>query len=258
MSTETFLALQKIMNNVNAQKYTLEHKGHYSDYYDHFQLHQLFYQGLMNSVVADIPDSDLDILHKIADFEELDFFYEFKSDFSHKCWHCSEDLTLISNGKVFSFSHKCNVSPGKFSIKIKTPSKKVLIANDLREIFKDVPESKTNICHFAGVIEESKDYASVNLGYIYTGNKPLYIEQHNKLLSIKEGYNNKTDILTDLWAVCVCDYDDFVKRFKSTYNHEDYSEIFGNIYVFEVEGEDVEITSYLYDPNKTDIIVTIK
>lgn len=258
MSTQVFLALQKIMNNVNSHKYTFNHKGHYSDYYDYVKLEQFFYQGLLNSVTADIPDSDLDILQKIANLEELDFFYEFKSDFPHKCWHCSDELTLISNGQVFSFSHKCSVSPTKYSIKIKTPSKKVLIANDLRELFKDAIESDINISHFAGVLDEAKKYASVNLGYIYTGNKPLHIEQNEYLLSIKEEYNNNTDIITDLWAVCVCDYDDFIKRFKSTYRHEYYEDILNNFYIFEVENEEVEITSYLYEKNRADLIATIK
>lgn len=258
MSTQVFLALRTIINNVNSQKYTFDHKGHYSDYYDYVTLEQFFYNGLLNSLATDIPDTDLDILQKIANLEELDFFYKFKSDFTHKCWHCSENLTLISNGKIFSFSHKCSVSPTKYSIKIKTPSKKVVIANDLRVLFKDSIESDINISHISGILQEAKDYADVNLGYIYTGNKPLYVEKTDTSLSIKEGTNDKTDIITDLWAVCICDYDDFIQRFKLVYNHDNYSDFFGNLYIFEVEGEEVEITSYLYEDNRADLIASIK
>ncbi len=258
MNTNIFKALMAIQKNIMDEKYELDHKGHYSSYYDFLSLPYFFIKGLSNQIARDdLPDTDFYILNKIANCEELEHFYQFNSNINYECWHCGEQLTLTSNGKIFTFNHSCNKKPSQYSITIKTPSKKIIIANDLRDFYYVKDKKNYNVSQFAGVIKESEYYQSANLGLISTGNKLLHIDKKDDTIFIQECEIDNCDVFTDLWAVCIADYEEFISLFTKKYSIEEIENIIGKFKVLDVTNNQTVITSFVYDSLKTENLISI-
>lgn len=121
-----------------------------------------------------------------------------------------------------------------YSFTIDVPSKKLVFMNDIRPVFNVDREDEYTVSlnSVLGKKRECEVYAENNMAYFFVSNTSPSIYQNeeqividpfnvkfkidNKLEEaiIPDDYDERGYICTDLWAVCMADYDDFFKRCK--------------------------------------------
>lgn len=247
---------KKIQDNLFEGKYKLDSKGHYDPKIFSVPENDLFYSSIVGHFLMDVTDEDISDLEKIANCEQLDHWFEYKDDFKKRCPLCGERLTVLSDGVSFKFEHKCLYNSGEFSVSIPTPSKKIVIENDLISLFVDRDTIRDFDLNTSSEKQRaSQFYAEHKLGLLYVGNQPLHLNVDNK--TIVEDYNEKTDILTDLWWISFADHDEFLKQFEQKYPNKDIKDIYPNLLVLDVDQEQTTLTSYLECEKDDKVIISI-
>lgn len=247
---------KKIQDNLLKGKYILDSHGHYDTKLFHSPENILFHACIVSHYLMDITEEDIADLEKIANCEQLDHWFEYKDDFKTRCELCGEKLTVLCDGITMKFVDKCSYKKGDFSVSIPTPSKKIVIENDLISLFVD----RDTIMNFdlntsSERQRASQFYAKHKLGLLYVSNKPLHLNVDNK--TIVEGYNDRTDIFTDLWWVSFADHDEFLIKFNEKYPNKDVKDIYKNLIILEIDNEKTLLTSYLECENSDKIVISI-
>lgn len=258
-NTLTILELtEKIISNLKQNKYSFDLKGHYKSDYNDDSESDFLYHNIINLFVTDFEDEDLFILEKMADLEKIDSYLVIKNDFRNTCPHCGERLTLLSNGIHIKIEHLCSADYTDYSVTIKTPSRKIVIANDLRDFFpEDVLKEDIcyDLCTFTGEVNHAIACSTNNLGYIFTGNKNFDLIKSENKLTIKDSEDySKSEFHIDLWAVCVADYDDLLARMKKYKNLNSLEELDFKYFVFDTNKYFIEIFSHLYNKSNSDVL----
>lgn len=121
-----------------------------------------------------------------------------------------------------------------YSFTINAPSKKLVFMNDIRPVFNVDREDEytVSLSSALGKKRECEVYAENNMAYFFVSNTSPSIYQNKEQIvidpfNVKFKIDNKREeaivpddyvergyICTDLWAVCMADYDDFLKRCK--------------------------------------------
>ena len=121
-----------------------------------------------------------------------------------------------------------------YSFIIDTPSKKLVFMNDIRSVFNVDREDEYTVSlnSILGKKRECEVYAENNMAYFFVSNTSPSIYQNEEQIVIdplnvkfkrdkKNGepvipddYIDRGNICTDLWAVCMADHDDFLKKCK--------------------------------------------
>ncbi len=121
-----------------------------------------------------------------------------------------------------------------YSFTIDTPSKKLVFMNDIRDAFNVDREDKYTVSlnSILGKKRECEVYAQNNIGYFFVSNTSPSIYQNEEQIVIDpfnvkfkrdeelgepvipNDYIEKDYICTDLWAVCMADYEDFLQKCK--------------------------------------------
>lgn len=247
---------KKIQDNLLKGKYILDSTGHYDSNLFHSPENLLFHACIINNCLMDVTEEDVADLEKIANCEQLDHWFEYKDDFKTRCELCGEKLTVLCDGITMKFVDQCSYKKGIFSVSIPTPSKKIVIENDLISLFVD----RDTIMDFdlntsSERQRASKFYANNHLGLLYVGNQPLHLNKEQK--TIVEGYNEQTDIITDLWWISFADYDEFLIKFNEKYPNKDVKDIYKNLIILEVDNEQTTLTSHLECENSDKIVISI-
>ena len=170
---------------------------------------------------------------EILDLRQCNYCDDFISviyDFENKIFRPSDyfmdsgrECPVVSKEKKDKFIYKFDLS---------VPSKKLVFINDIRVVF-DVEEEEDlsiSINSAYGKKVLCEEYVKNGMAYFCVGNSSPTIYQNDKGIIIdpenvklkydyeKECFKKPNDyidrgyICTDLWAVCMADYDDFVKR----------------------------------------------
>lgn len=200
---------------------------------------------------------------------------------SSRCPFCDKAMTFEYNHieKIFtSRSIKTNEQPcihtqlngnNIYSFIIDTPSKKLVFMNDIREVFNVDREDEYTVSlnSILGKKRECEVYAENNMAYFFVSNTSPSIYQNEKQIVIdplnvkfkrdkKNGefvipddYIDRGNICTDLWAVCMADYDDFLKRCKENEIDLDH---------FDIVVVDVNTTQVHVDYNFLNYLIEIK
>ncbi len=247
---------KKIQDNLIQGKYILDSNGHYDSELFYEPEHMLFHSCIVSHFLTDVTEQDIVDLEKISNFEQLDHWFEYDISFPKRCELCGEKLIVLCDGITMKFVDECSYKKGSFSVSIPTSSKKIVIENDLISLFVD----RDTIMDFdlntsSERQRASKFYADNHLGILYVGNQPLHLNKEQK--TIVEGYNEQTDIITDLWWVSFADYDEFVTKFKQKYPNKDVKDIYKNLIILEVDNEKTTLTSYLECENSDKIVISI-
>ncbi|MDI6976254.1 hypothetical protein [Serratia sp. Se-RSBMAAmG] len=151
-------------------------------------------------------------------------------DFDRKVFRHSDHFTHEA-GKCESLAKK---SKPVYSFQLKVPSKKLVFINDIRQVFEVEREDhlEVSIGTKLGRKKECEEYVKHGMAYFTMLNNSPHIYQHktkNEIIidpeNVKLKWDEDTDnikkandyydrgfICTDLWAVCMSDHDDFMKR----------------------------------------------
>lgn len=159
---------------------------------------------------------------------------------SAECPYCGEDdLGVETNGKVLRIVGACSkpegLPPNEFELNV--PSGKLVVANDLRELFPVMGDH--NINALRGLRATAQDYAAAGMAHAFVGSScpALYALPGDQLKVAKASPDEYWDgkqyvkykrkpkfkgeqlagtrlagICTDLWWYSICDYDEFVRR----------------------------------------------
>ncbi len=247
---------EKIQDNLMQGKYILDSHGHYDDALFHSAENKLFYSCIVSHYLTDVSEQDISDLEKIANCEQLDHWFEYIMNFPKRCELCGEPLKVICDGITMKFVDKCSYKKGAFSISIPTPSKKIIIENDLISLFVDRDTIMDFDLNTSSERQRASEfYAKHKLGLLYVSNQPLHLNVENK--TIVEGYNDCTDIFTDLWWVSFADHDLYLKQFKEKYPNKDINDIYHNLLILEVDQEQTTLTSYLECERDDKLIISI-
>lgn len=182
---------------------------------------------------------------------------------------------------------------GLYSGKIKTPSKKLVIANDLRSILKEVDLDKDDYisakfngyttisaCQLANVYNTEFYSNHHNMMYVQCGSggvslfqdkttnsiqaKPEYIFSSDKLEDVKNSKPNEENVgYVDfsLWAMCAMDYDEFVELCKSKDGSRTIEEWISDleVNVVTVKESETKFTSHYFNTNsENELLVEIE
>lgn len=156
-------------------------------------------------------------------------------DFEKKVFRLPDFLIEKDSNPCISYN-KSKKEQFLYEFSLNIPSKKLVFLNDIRPVFKSEREDKytVSINSELGKKRECEEYVKNNMAYFYVGNTSPTIYQHktkNEIIidpdNVKLKWNSKEDtikkineydergyICTDLWAVCMADYDDFMTRCK--------------------------------------------
>lgn len=126
-------------------------------------------------------------------------------------------------------TYKGDKSTLKYDIKIKTPSKKIVIFNSPYSFIELERKDQytVSICSTEGKIKESKLYEDENIGFLPVGNSSpvifkknneivigsIYEEEHDEMLD--KGYKELGYVCTDLWWYTVMDFEQFKEYTQS-------------------------------------------
>lgn len=150
-----------------------------------------------------------------------------------KCNHCGAYPQGETNGLEIRFKSSCPAPNGVYPCvtKLNVPSGRLVIENDLRELFPNPDHFDVNTDW--GLVETTKSYAEIGLAHGFVGNtcpgfylgagrKSTY---HIGTVSTEywdgKGYRKRrvrslgtrlAGICTDLWWYSICDADEFVRR----------------------------------------------
>lgn len=151
-------------------------------------------------------------------------------DFNKKIFRLSDHF-LEAVGDCLSLSNKLK---SIYKFEIKTPSKKLIFINDIRNIFEATRDDglEVSIGTQLGRKKECEEYVKYGMAYFTMLNNSPHIYQNktkNEIIIDPENvklkwdkdtdniknindYDDKGYVITDLWAVCMADYDDFMRR----------------------------------------------
>jgi len=155
------------------------------------------------------------------------------------CHVCDQDIKMTFDGKTFRSTTKCPYPNGmpEYSIELPVPSGKLVLANDLRDLFEDEYEEVDlrpgsrgwgfNVNTDMGCRQVFEAYGELGMAHGFVGNTcpGMYrIDKNTLTLSMikhdedyecieKEMPGKRVGgVCTDLWWYSVVDYDDYVKR----------------------------------------------
>jgi hypothetical protein len=156
------------------------------------------------------------------------------------CHVCDEPVTYSFDGVTFRAQSKCKFSGGmpEYSIDLAVPSGKLVVANDLRNLFDNEyqeidlrPSSRGwgfNINTDMGSRQVFEAYGELGMAHGYVGNScpGMFRVDKNTLTLSMVKYDEETDdyvkgeepgecvggVCTDLWWYSVVDYDNYVRR----------------------------------------------
>lgn len=273
--------------------------------------------GVNTSVLPKAIESDI---YDISLFESIYSIFDFDnecglmvSDDDFSCGCCGDELKALLDINTLkislypTFDHKSK-SPeetleprecpypkgiGAYSNTIRTPSKKLVVANDLRPILSSVGlendeyiDSKFNgyssisSSQLANVYNTEYYTAYHNMMYIQCGDggidlfqdsvtkkieaKPEYIyntEEMSETANFRPTEKNVGHISFSLWAMCAMDYDQFTELCKSkdkSISDEKWIEELDAI-IIEVKGKETKFTSHYFNNNtENELLAEIK
>lgn len=156
-------------------------------------------------------------------------------DFEKKIFRLPDFLLEEDNTACISYN-KDKKAKFIYNFSLNIPSKKLVFLNNIFPVFKVEREDKYTVSLNSelGKKRECEEYVKNNMAYFYVGNTSPNIYQNknkNEIIidpdNVKLKWDNKTDsikkideyddrgyICTDLWAVCMLDYDDLIVRCK--------------------------------------------
>lgn len=198
---------QTIFNGKKRKKHSVFINKYEPNYIEILELRQCNYCDDFISVIYDFEN-------KI--FRPSDYFMD-----------SGRECPIIAKEKKDKFIYKFDLS---------VPSKKLVFINDIRQVFDVEKEGDLSISINSAYGKKvlCEEYVKNGMAYFCVGNTSPSIYQHkiknqiiidpdnvklkwdentDEIKNIQE-YSNKGYICTDLWAVCMADYDDFVKRCK--------------------------------------------
>jgi len=200
---------------------------------------------------------------------------------STRCSFCDKPMNFEYNhiDKIFTYRsikvdetaciHTHFNGNNVYSFTINVPSKKLVFMNDIRSVFNVDREDEYTVSlnSVLGKKRECEVYAENNMAYFFVSNTSPSIYQNEEQIVIdpfnikfkidekleepviSDGYIEKGYICTDLWAVCMADYDDFLKRCtENEINVDDF-----DIVVVDVPNNKVDV-----DYNFDNYLITIK
>ena len=159
---------------------------------------------------------------------------------SHECWRCGKHLKLETNGKVVRVAGE----PCKYPLgypntqwELNVPSGKIVVANDLREIF-PLPRGEGSgpcVNFLAGRENTTLMYAAQGLAHANVGNScpGVYSLGEGKFKIAKPAPEERWDkrrrtfvstkappmqgeriawVCTDLWWYSICDFEEYLRR----------------------------------------------
>jgi len=158
--------------------------------------------------------------HKYMSFE----YHHAEKIFTSRSIKVDESVcmhTLFNGNNIYSFT-------------MNVPSKKIVFMNDIRNAFNFDRKDKyiVSLNSSLGKKRECETYAENNVGYFFVSNTSPYIYQNKEQIVIDpfnvkfkrdeeigepvipNDYINRGSICTDLWAVCMADYEYFLKKCK--------------------------------------------
>lgn len=156
-------------------------------------------------------------------------------DFEKKVFRLPDFLIEEDDTPCVSYN-KDKKTNSIYNFSLNIPSKKLVFLNNIFPVFKVEREDKYTVSLNSelGKKRECEEYVKNNMAYFYVGNTSPNIYQHknkNEIIidpdNVQLKWNSKTDnikkieeyddvgyICTDLWAVCMADYADFMARCK--------------------------------------------
>jgi len=151
-----------------------------------------------------------------------------------QCFECSRDVEFYFDGFKFVAAEECPYPNGMppIDIELNIPSGKMVVANDLRDLFPVI--GGYNVNYTEGIRQTIVQYAEAGLAHGFVGNTCPSVFQYTDGFNFSigtQGYIEGTEdndwedtpvplegkeavagICTDLWWYSICDYDEFVKR----------------------------------------------
>jgi len=137
------------------------------------------------------------------------------------CPLCGEDINLEFNGTQVRAISPCRYEHGvaPHEVTLNIPSGKMVVANDLRDIFRTIGDYDVNTT--AGCNDTTDKYAEVGMFHAFVGNTcPAMFRKgkakNGKYQSFSIGTHRASEdrqvagICTDLWWVSIADYDSFI------------------------------------------------
>lgn len=161
------------------------------------------------------------------------------------CTECAKEVHFVTDGTKIWVEEPCSEAGGikPFTTHLNVPSGKIVMANDLRNLYEDMEEiDSDDMCTRAGLRGICKDYERVGLVHGFCGNSDveLFEKDGGYVLDYQKNMGKKKSLApltTDLWWYCFADQDDFLKRKGD--RKKNYRE-----FVFEVEPGVYEFTHY--------------
>lgn len=151
--------------------------------------------------------------------ETLDRFYTISKIewYNRTCPFCEVEIYLETNGTTLRIKDSCP-NPQGYPLsewELNVPSGKMVIANDLRNLF-PIPELHVldPLHHHAQV--QASQYG-LSMGYVGNTCPNVFLNWEKDSLTIspedkREGEEKVHTILTSLWWYCIADYDELLKR----------------------------------------------
>lgn len=154
---------------------------------------------------------------------EASHWVQLRRSCTFRCSECAEDLALECNGERLRCANPCPYPNGMqpYSIEVNVPSGKLVVANDLRDIFRVVGDF--DIMASEGMRKTTLEYAKTGMAHAFVGNTcpgvykinldkfVIGTRKSNERPPVK-GSRRIAGICTDLWWYSICDFDEYVRR----------------------------------------------
>ena len=226
------IPLFNIVNNLK-NKITVDYRGHCETLYRPISIVKDA-KTILTTLIFLIKDVDDHVVNSILKAYEtgIPSKHIISSDkYIDTCFVCGEDMCFSFNGVNLTVNSDCPFPNGmpEYSIEMSIPSGKLVIANDLRYLFKhgEYNGRSFDLNTYMGCRETFEVYGKLGMAHGFIGNTcpGVYRVDENTLTISKIRCDDELDacedefpgepvagICTDLWWYSIVDYDNFVKR----------------------------------------------